>query len=83
MTALLFLAAIVAGAIAALAGFGIGSVLTPLLALSVGTKEAVVAVSIPIWLQPPYASGTCGTILTATFSRTLVLPAPQEDSWVR
>ena len=44
---LLFVAAIVAGAIAALAGFGIGSVLTPLLALSVGTKEAVVAVSIP------------------------------------
>jgi uncharacterized membrane protein YfcA len=45
--ALLFVAAILAGAIAALAGFGIGSVLTPLLALSVGTKEAVVAVSIP------------------------------------
>jgi hypothetical protein len=45
--ALLFFAAILAGAIAALAGFGIGSVLTPLLALSVGTKEAVVAVSIP------------------------------------
>jgi uncharacterized membrane protein YfcA len=48
MTAiLLFLAAIIAGAIASLAGFGIGSVLTPLLALSVGTKEAVIAVSIP------------------------------------
>lgn len=47
MTALLFLAAVVAGAIASLAGFGIGSVLTPLLALSVGTKEAVIAVSIP------------------------------------
>lgn len=45
--ALLFLAAIVAGAIASLAGFGIGSVLTPLLALSVGAKEAVIAVSIP------------------------------------
>jgi uncharacterized membrane protein YfcA len=45
--ALLFVASILAGAIAALAGFGIGSVLTPLLALSVGTKEAVVAVSIP------------------------------------
>jgi uncharacterized membrane protein YfcA len=44
---LLFFASILAGAIAALAGFGIGSVLTPLLALSVGTKEAVVAVSIP------------------------------------
>jgi uncharacterized membrane protein YfcA len=38
--ALLFFASILAGAIAALAGFGIGSVLTPLLALSVGTKEA-------------------------------------------
>ncbi|HKD78462.1 MAG TPA: sulfite exporter TauE/SafE family protein [Candidatus Angelobacter sp.] len=48
MTAiLLFLAAIVAGAIASLAGFGIGSILTPILALSVGTKQAVVAVSIP------------------------------------
>jgi uncharacterized membrane protein YfcA len=47
MTALIFLASILAGAIAALAGFGIGSVLTPLLALSVGTKEAVIAVSIP------------------------------------
>src|ERR1051325_671368 len=45
--ALLFIAAILAGAIASLAGFGIGSVLTPLLALSVGTKEAVIAVSIP------------------------------------
>lgn len=45
--AVLFLASILAGAIASLAGFGIGSVLTPLLALSVGTKEAVIAVSIP------------------------------------
>src|SRR5438309_12080803 len=45
--ALLFVAAILGGAIAALAGFGIGSILTPLLALSVGTKQAVVAVSIP------------------------------------
>jgi uncharacterized protein len=48
MTAtLLFVAAILGGAIAALSGFGIGSILTPLLALSVGTKEAVIAVSIP------------------------------------
>jgi len=45
--ALLFFASILAGAIASLAGFGIGSVLTPLVALSVGTKEAVLAVSIP------------------------------------
>ncbi|HEV8184288.1 MAG TPA: sulfite exporter TauE/SafE family protein [Candidatus Angelobacter sp.] len=48
MTAvLLFFAAVLGGAIASLAGFGIGSILTPLLALSVGTKQAVVAVSIP------------------------------------
>ena len=43
--ALLFVAAILGGAITALSGFGIGSVLTPLPALSVGTKQAVVAVS--------------------------------------
>ncbi|HZD95938.1 MAG TPA: sulfite exporter TauE/SafE family protein [Candidatus Sulfotelmatobacter sp.] len=47
MTTLLFIASLLAGAIASMAGFGIGSVLTPLLAISVGTKEAVVAVSIP------------------------------------
>jgi uncharacterized membrane protein YfcA len=46
-TALLFLASILAGAIASLSGFGIGSILTPLLALSVGTKESVIAVSLP------------------------------------
>lgn len=40
-------AAIVAGSIASIAGFGIGSVLTPLLALRVGTRVAVAAVSIP------------------------------------
>ena len=39
--------AIVAGAIAAVSGFGIGSLLTPLLALHAGTKTAVAAVSIP------------------------------------
>jgi uncharacterized protein len=44
---LLALAAIVAGAIASVSGFGVGSVLTPLLAAKVGTKIAVAAVSIP------------------------------------
>lgn len=38
---------IVAGTIASVAGFGIGSVLTPLLALELGTRLAVAAVSIP------------------------------------
>jgi uncharacterized membrane protein YfcA len=40
-------AAIVAGGIASVAGFGIGSMLTPLLAVRLGTKLAVAAVSIP------------------------------------
>jgi len=46
-TALVFVVAVVAGAVAAVAGFGIGSLLTPLLALPVGTKLAVTLVSIP------------------------------------
>ena len=46
-TALLTLAGILAGAIAAISGFGIGSILTPLLATSIGTKLAVAVVSIP------------------------------------
>ena len=41
------LASVLAGAIASVAGFGIGSILTPLLALQLGTQLAVAAVSIP------------------------------------
>jgi uncharacterized membrane protein YfcA len=45
----LFLAAVglLAGAIASVAGFGIGSLLTPTLALETGTKLAVAAIAIP------------------------------------
>jgi hypothetical protein len=39
--------AIISGAVAALSGFGIGSLLTPLLASVVGMKVAVAAVSLP------------------------------------
>lgn len=42
-----FVCAIVAGAVASVSGFGIGSLLTPLLAVHAGTKTAVAAVSIP------------------------------------
>ena len=42
-----FVVAAIAGGIATITGFGIGSVLTPLLATSVGTRLAVAAVSIP------------------------------------
>ena len=79
--ALLFVAAILGGAIAALSGFGIGSVLTPLLALSVGTKQAVVAVSIPHLVATAFVSGTCATRLIAICSRILALPAPLADCW--
>src|SRR5215471_16890437 len=40
-------ASLLAGMIASIAGFGIGSVLTPVLAVQLGTKVAVAAVSIP------------------------------------
>ena len=42
-----FVVAIIAGGIAAMSGFGIGSLLTPLLAVHYGTKLAVAMVSIP------------------------------------
>jgi len=45
--ALLFVVAVLAGAIASISGFGVGSLLTPVLALQAGTKAAVAAVSIP------------------------------------
>jgi uncharacterized membrane protein YfcA len=45
--ALIAIAAAVAGAIAAIAGFGIGSLLTPLLAIRFGTKLAVAIVAVP------------------------------------
>jgi uncharacterized membrane protein YfcA len=44
---LLVVVGFVAGAIASVSGFGIGSLLTPVLAVRVGTKLAVAAVSVP------------------------------------
>lgn len=37
----LFLTAVIAGGVASVTGFGIGSLVTPVLSLSVGTKLAV------------------------------------------
>jgi uncharacterized membrane protein YfcA len=45
--ALAVIVSVAAGAIAAVTGFGIGSLLTPLLALQVDTRLAVAAVSVP------------------------------------
>jgi len=44
---LAFAVALLAGSIASVAGFGIGSILTPFLGLQIGVKLAVAAVSIP------------------------------------
>lgn len=44
---LLIFASLAAGAIASVSGFGIGSILTPFLAASMGTRLAVAVVSIP------------------------------------
>src|SRR5881392_1563664 len=43
----IFLIAAASGAVATVTGFGIGSLLTPLLASQLGTKTAVAAVAIP------------------------------------
>ncbi|MBA3641215.1 MAG: TSUP family transporter [Acidobacteria bacterium] len=45
--AAIFGIAVLSGATASLVGFGIGSMLTPLLALQVGTDLAVAAVALP------------------------------------
>jgi uncharacterized protein len=45
--ALLALVGVIAAGVAAVTGFGIGSLLTPVLALETGTKLAVAAISIP------------------------------------
>jgi uncharacterized protein len=46
-TLIFIVAAVIGGGIASVAGFGIGSILTPTLAAQLGTKLAVAAVSIP------------------------------------
>src|SRR5271169_1110410 len=46
----LLLVGLMAGAIASISGFGIGSLLTPLLALKIGTSIAVAGVSIAHFL---------------------------------
>ena len=43
----LFLVAVFAGGVAAIAGFGIGSLMTPVLAIEFGTRTAVLLVAIP------------------------------------
>lgn len=43
----IFFCAVAGGAVAAVSGFGIGSLLTPLLAAQIGVKTAVAAVSVP------------------------------------
>ena len=45
--ALVLIAAVAAGAIASVSGFGIGSLLTPALTLMVDTRVAIAAVAIP------------------------------------
>ena len=46
-TAAVFAVAFIAGSVASLSGFGIGSLLTPLLAMTMGMRAAVAAVSVP------------------------------------
>lgn len=56
--ALVVVVALVAGSISAVTGFGIGSLLTPVLALQVDTRLAVAAVSIPHVIARRCGSGS-------------------------
>jgi len=47
LESLLFITSLIAGGVASVTGFGIGSLITPVLSLSLGTKLAVAVVSIP------------------------------------
>src|SRR5262249_24357488 len=49
---LLFVGSLAAGAIASISGFGIGSVLTPLVSIRMDTKVGVAIVSIPPFVGP-------------------------------
>lgn len=62
-------AAVVAGAVASLAGFGIGSIMTPLLMLHLDAKIAVAAVSIPHLI----ATAIRFWMLRASLDRTVLL----------
>lgn len=61
--------AVLAGAVAALAGFGIGSLLTPALTLTVGTKVAVALVAVPHIV----ATATRLWVLRASIDRSVLL----------
>jgi uncharacterized membrane protein YfcA len=61
--------AVLAGAVAALVGFGIGSLLTPALALTVGTKVAVAMVAVPHIV----ATATRLWVLRASIDRGVLL----------
>ena len=74
-------AGIAAGGVASVAGFGIGSLLTPLLVTQVTTKVAVAAVAIPhvagtaarFWLLRSQVDRRC--------SSRSVRPAPRWTDW--
>jgi uncharacterized protein len=67
--ALVALVGFLAGGIASIAGFGIGSLLTPLFAYRVGTKLAVAAVSIPHFAATAYR---CWLLRKSVDRRTLI-----------
>jgi uncharacterized membrane protein YfcA len=64
-----FIASILAGAIASIAGFGIGSILTPMLTNGIDMKLAVAAVSIPHFI----ATALRGWMLRAHINKKVLL----------
>jgi hypothetical protein len=54
-----FIVAILSGATATVVGFGIGSLMTPLLAARFGTTTAVALVTVPHAVATGVAAGVC------------------------
>ena len=74
---LLALVSLLAGGVAAVVGFGIGSLLTPTLAIQTGTKLAVAAVAIPHFVDRCSASGCCAPTSIAACSSDSASRAPR------
>lgn len=66
-------AAILARGPASVAGFGVGSILTPLLAVRVGTKLAVAAVSVPHLI----ATAVCFVLIRRHLDKRVLRKIPE------
>lgn len=80
-TVITFIVALLAGVVSTVTGFGIGSLLTPVLALTIDTRIAVAAVSIPHALWPWMLIATIGVVAGTVLGSKALTRVP--DVWFR